>query len=237
MLELSAAAVDLGASSGRVMLARVGPDRLDLREVHRFTNRPATVSGTLTWDILAIYLGVLDGLTAAGRLDPQVSSIGIDSWAVDYGLLDATGTLLGNPVHYRDSRTDGVMEKVAADFGPARLYASTGLQQLPFNTLYQVASARGTTALEHARSLLLIPDLLAVWLTGVRRCELTNASTTQMLDVRTKTWVPELLDLVGLDATLLPELIEPGEIVGSLLPEVRRMTGLSEAAQVVAVAS
>src|SRR6185503_6324873 len=134
------AAVDLGASSGRVMVGRVGDGAIELDEVHRFANVPVRAGGTLHWDILSLYRGVLDGLAAAGPVD----SIGIDSWAVDYGLIDASGALLGNPVHYRDGRTAGVPESVAGLVGDDRLYQITGLQKQPFNTLYQLVAAAGT---------------------------------------------------------------------------------------------
>src|SRR6478735_10900173 len=156
------AAVDLGASSGRVMVGRVGPDSLDLTEVHRFPNRPVRVPEGLRWDVLGLYAGVLDGLREAGRVD----SVGIDSWAVDYGLLDADGALLGNPVHYRDGRTDGVPGQVLATVPADELYAITGIQQLPFNTICQLAAAAATSELAAARTLLMIPDLLCYWLTG-----------------------------------------------------------------------
>src|SRR3954454_6856821 len=156
----SFAAVDLGASSGRVMVGRVGPSAVELTATHRFPNEPVRAGGTLHWDILALYRGVLDGLRLAGRVD----SIGIDSWAVDYGLLDASGALLGNPVHYRDGRTAGVPERVARLVGDDQRYAITGLQRLPFNTAYQLVSAVGTPQYEVAERVLLIPDLLAYWL-------------------------------------------------------------------------
>ncbi|HEV7964820.1 MAG TPA: FGGY family carbohydrate kinase, partial [Actinoplanes sp.] len=176
------AAVDLGASSGRVMVGRVGPSTLELTAAHRFANEPVRAGGTLHWDILALHRGMLDGLKNAGPVD----GIGIDSWAVDYGLLDASGALLGNPVHYRDTRTDGVPERVAALVGDERLYEITGLQKLPFNTAYQLVAARDTPQYQAARTLLMIPDLLAYWLTGEIGTEYTNASTTELLDVRTR---------------------------------------------------
>src|SRR4051794_29207872 len=166
------AAVDLGAARGGGMVGRVEPGVLRLEQAARFPNDPVRTSGTLHWNILSLYRGVLDGLAAAGPVD----SIGIDSWAVDYGLLDASGALLGNPVHYRDGRTDGVPERVAARIGDDRLYEITGLQKLPFNTLYQLAAARGTPQYEAAQQILLIPDLLAYWLTGELGAEYTNAS-------------------------------------------------------------
>src|SRR3954468_1092501 len=164
--ELTLAAGDLGASSGRVMTARVGPERLDLTEAHRFPNRPVRTAGTLHWDVLGLYAGILDGLRAAGREAGRLDGVGIDSWAVDYGLLDASGELLGNPVHYRDTRHETAVPAVHAAVGRAELYRVNGLQHLPFNTVFQLAAARGTAQLGAARRLLLVPDLLAYWLTG-----------------------------------------------------------------------
>ena len=209
------AAVDLGAASGRVMTAQVGLDMLELAEVARFPNVPVQVGGTLHWDVLRLYQGVLDGLRAAGPVD----SIGIDSWAVDFGLLDADGRLLGNPVHYRDARTDGVMDQVLQQVSAQRLYATTGLQLLPFNTVFQLVAARDTAQLAAARTLLLIPDLLAYWLTGEIGSERTNSSTTQLLDVRSGEWSTELATELGIRAGLLPPLRDPGEAIGRLLPE------------------
>ncbi|WP_330467914.1 rhamnulokinase family protein [Micromonospora zamorensis] len=214
MTAVRLAAVDVGASSGRVMLARVGPGRLELVEAHRFRNEPVRVAGTLHWDILALYRGVLEGLRAAG----PVAGIGIDTWAVDYGLLDATGALLGNPVHYRDERTDGVDDRVAQQLGPERLYATTGLQHLPFNTLYQLAAAAGTPQLEAAHTLLLIPDLVAYWLTGEVGAEVTNASTTQLYDLRRGAWATDLMADAGIRSELFPPLREPGTRIGPVLP-------------------
>ncbi|MDG4825511.1 rhamnulokinase [Asanoa sp. WMMD1127] len=221
------AAVDLGAASGRVVVGRLGDGRLDLTTVHRFANQPVRAGGTLHWDVLALYAGILDGLRAAGPVD----SVGIDSWAVDYGLLDATGALLGNPVHYRDSRTDAVWKATAARLGEERLYATTGLQQLPFNTLYQLAAAAGTPQLAAARHLLLIPDLIAFWLTGSVGAEETNASTTQLYDVRARAWATDLIADAGLPLELFPPLRRPGDRIGPVRAE------LPYATDVVAVGS
>ncbi|GHI92993.1 rhamnulokinase [Streptomyces olivaceus] len=229
----SYAAVDLGASSGRVMVGRVGPGRLELTEAHRFTNRPVRTPEGLRWDILSLYAGVLDGLRAAGRVD----SVGVDSWAVDYGLLDADGALLGNPVHYRDPRTEGVAEKVWDTLPAQELYAATGLQYAPFNTLYQLVAARGTAQLAAARRLLLVPDLLAHWLTGEQGTELTNASTTQLIDPRTRDWSREVADRLGIDLGLFPPLRRPGDPAGLLRPEVLQETGLTGPVPVTAVGS
>ncbi|WP_141306762.1 rhamnulokinase [Streptomyces spinoverrucosus] len=229
----SYAAVDLGASSGRVMVGRVGRHELELTEAHRFANRPVRVPEGLRWDVLALYAGVLDGLRAAG----QVDSVGIDSWAVDYGLLDADGALLGNPVHYRDGRTEGVAEKVWANVPAAELYAATGLQYAPFNTLYQLVAARSSDQPGHAERLLLIPDLLSYWLTGEQGTELTNASTTQLVDPRTRDWSYDVAARLGIDLSLFAPLRQPGDPAGALRPEVLDETGLTGPVPVTAVAS
>ncbi|MFJ6700269.1 rhamnulokinase family protein [Streptomyces sp. NPDC091272] len=215
------------------MTARVGPDVLDLTEVHRFANRPVRAGATLHWDILNLYAGVLDGLRAAG----PVASVGIDSWAVDYGLLDAEGALLGNPVHYRDGRTDGIAAKVWAKVPPAELYAATGLQYAPFNTLYQLVAAQGSPQLAAAERLLLIPDLLTYWLTGRAGTELTNASTTQLVDPRTGGWAHGVAERLGIDLSLFAPLRAPGDAAGLLLPHVLEETGLEGPVPVTAVGS
>ncbi|MFE1852929.1 rhamnulokinase family protein [Streptomyces sp. NPDC059489] len=229
----SYAAVDLGASNGRVMVGRVGPGTLELSEAHRFPNRPVRVPEGLRWDILALYAGVLDGLRSVGRVD----SVGIDSWAVDYGLLDADGALLGNPVHYRDTRTEGAAEKVWATVPPGELYAATGLQYAPFNTLYQLTAARDTQQLDRARRLLLIPDLLIHWLTGEQGTELTNASTTQLIDPRTRDWSYDVASRLGIDLSLFAPLRRPGDPAGVLRPEVLEETGLAGPVPVTTVGS
>ncbi|MFD9392739.1 rhamnulokinase family protein [Streptomyces sp. NPDC060000] len=215
------------------MVGRVGPDSLELTEAHRFRNRPVRVPEGLRWDVLSLYAGVLDGLRAAGPVD----SVGIDSWAVDYGLLDADGTLLGNPVHYRDARTEGVAEKVWATVPAAELYAATGLQYAPFNTLYQLTAARDTQQLAYARRLLLIPDLLAYWLTGEQGTELTNASTTQLIDPRTGDWSYDVAARLGIDLELFAPLRRPGDPAGLLRAEVLEETGLTGPVPVTTVGS
>jgi rhamnulokinase len=226
------AAVDLGASSGRVMLGRVGPQSLELAETHRFWNGPVRLRNTLHWDVLGLYRETLAGLSKTGPVD----GIGIDSWAVDYGLLDRDGALLGNPVHYRDARTEGVMEQVLSTVPADDLYAVTGLQQLPFNTIYQLV-ATGPDSLKSAESLLLIPDLLSYWLTGEIGAEATNASTTQLYDVRARRWSESLAQRVGVPARLLPELREAGQVIGRLLSAVAEEIGLSDTTPVIAVGS
>jgi len=234
-------AVDLGASSGRVMVGRVGPARLELVEAHRFPNQPVRLPDGLHWDILGLYQDVVQGLGAAvGHVRAgggELVSVGVDSWAIDYGLLDATGALLGNPYHYRDRRTDGAADKVHRAIPFETLYAATGLQFLPFTTVYQLAAALGTPQLEAARTLLLLPDLLGYWLTGRTGAEATNASTTGLLDVRTGQWSGEVLRAVGIRPELLPPLRQPGEVVGPVRAEVAEETGLPPSTVVTAVGS
>jgi rhamnulokinase len=209
MTSVTVAAVDLGASGGRVMAGQVSGSGIALHEVHRFGNQPVTAGGTLYWDILRLLAEVRAGLEAAARQFP-LASAGIDSWGVDFGLLDETGALLGNPVHYRDVRTAGVRIPVPA----AELYAVTGTQHLPFNTVYQLAA---TPMLRHAATMLLIPDLLAYWLTGQVGAEVTNASTTSLFDVRAQAWATRLIEKAGLPPRIFPPLRRPGEVIGPIL--------------------
>jgi rhamnulokinase len=231
------AAVDLGASSGRVMLADVRVDHIALQEVHRFANRPRQHGGHLRWDIQDLYAGSLAGLRRATALAPQLGGIGVDAWAVDYGLLRADGQLLADPVHYRDPRTDGVVALLHSLVSGPELYAITGLQQQPFNTAVQLMSAGGVDGLERASRLLLIPDLITYWLTGQAGAERTNASTTQLYDVRAGQWSAELVERLHLPARVLPELVDAGTVRGPLLPGVRRDVGATDDLQVVSVGS
>jgi len=226
------AAVDLGASSGRVMLGRVGPEHLALTEVHRFRNGGVRLPDGLYWDVLGLYTDVLTGLRAAAR-EEHLAGLAVDSWAVDYGLLDARGTLQGNPRHYRDPRTDAVIDDVHAKLDPARLYGVTGLQFLPFNTLYQLAAE----PVLDGRRALLVPDLLGYWLTGRQIAEETNASTTGLLDARTGGWSPPLLEALGLPHGLLPDVITAGEVLAPLTGEVGAEIGVDYALPVTTVGS
>ena len=230
------AAVDLGATSGRVMSGRITRDRVEINEMHRFPNGAVRARGSLFWDVLGIHRETLAGIREVARTGP-LHGIGIDSWAIDYGLLDRDGQLLGSVFSHRDSRVDGVADKIVAEVGAAELYATTGIQQLPFNTLYQLAAARGTAALEAAESLLLLPDLLGYWLTGVLGAERTNASTTQLYDVTTGGWAVDLCRRLGLPWGILPPLRDPGSVLGGLLPDVAQDLGVSAEVPVVAVGS
>ncbi|MCS5735829.1 rhamnulokinase [Herbiconiux daphne] len=230
------AAVDLGATSGRVMLGYVGHDELRLVPVARFPNNPVRVFDGLHWNILELYRNVLAGLASAVRDEPDIRSIAVDSWAVDYALM-TNGRMLGNPYHYRDERTAAGVDATHTIVGPAELYAANGLQFLSFNTLYQLAAEQLAGSLDGADSMLLVPDLLNFWLTGVSRAEQTNASTTGLLDVHTGRWHDTLIERLGLPRRLLPEVIAPGSTVGTLLPAVAAEIGAPASLAVSAVGS
>ena len=218
------------------MVGQVGSDSLTVHELHRFANAPVSVLGHLQTDILRLYAEILAGLrVATGGF--ELASIGIDSWGVDYGLVDAAGALAGNPLHYRDARTDGVLPKILASVSAAELYAITGTQQLPINTLCQLVAAAGSPQLESARTLLLLPDLLGYWLTGSVGAEVTNASTTQLLDVRTRTWACELMRRTGIEPGLFPPLRQPRDLVGGLLAGPAAEAGLPAGLPLLAVGS
>jgi len=230
------AAIDLGATSGRVMVGQVGPDTLELRQVGRFPNGPVRTPDGLHWNLQALYAHVLDGLTSASRWDAEIRSLGIDSWAVDYALLRGD-RVLGEPFHYRDERTARGVELVHAEAPFDQLYARNGLQFLPFNTLYQLAVEREAGMLDVADRALLVPDLMAWFLTGEAVAEATNASTTGLVDVTTKAWDAELMGRLGLPRGLFPDLVQPGARIGGILPHVVESTGLGRGTPVVAVGS
>ena len=207
-------AVDLGASNGRVMKVEYG-EGFQVDEVHRFNNTPVEKSGRLSWNIQQLWRDTIKGIEWA--LD-GAQSIGIDSWGVDFGLLDPQGNLLEDPVHYRDSRTEGMMEWVFKRIDRREIFNRTGIQFLPLNTLYQLASLarrrRGT--LQKAETYLGFPDLFNYWLTGQKNCEYTHATTTQMFNQFTKEWDSEILDAVGLSSDMFPRIVQPGTILGAM---------------------
>ena len=210
-------AVDLGASSGRVFVVELGHEYFEFAQVHRFWNGGTRAGSHIYWDVLGLHRGILDGIRAAGR-SGRLDSIGIDSWGVDYGLLDATGTLLSNPVHYRDDRTHAVVAPVVESVGALDLYRRSGIAVVPFNTIFQLVAGRDDAQFTLARTLLLMPDLLGYWLTGSIGAEETNASTTQLLDIRTGHWDDELFDRLRLPRRLMPEIVEAGTRLGTLRP-------------------
>ncbi|MFL5749544.1 MAG: rhamnulokinase family protein [Chloroflexota bacterium] len=232
-------AVDLGASSGRVVVGRVGPGELRLEEVHRFPNEPVALPDGLHWDVLRLYREILDGLRVAARRDPgdPPASIGVDSWGVDFGLLDRDGALVGNPLHYRDPRHEAGVEAVHERARQASLYRRAGIQFLPFNTLYQLAALQDGDAFARARTMLLMPDLIGHWLTGEVAAEETNASTTGLLDPATREWAWDLIETLGFEQGLFPSLRRPGAQLGPIRGPVAEETGLAEGTTVVHVGS
>jgi rhamnulokinase len=223
-------AIDLGAGSGRAMLGRLGPDGLALEEVHRFHYPPAPSGGRLRWPFGAILDGLKEGL-AAGQLAVSarrgtIESVGVDSWGVDYGLLDAGGRLVEDPVSYRDHRTDGAMERVLRKVPREEIFHRTGIQFLQFNTLFQlyVHVREGLPA--GARRFLMIPDLCHHALCGQVGGEYTNASTTQLLDVRTRRWADDLFSRLSLPREIMPEVLPTGADLGELRPALQKELGI-----------
>jgi rhamnulokinase len=213
-------ALDLGAESGRAIVGSFDGDRLAVEEVHRFVNRPVRLPTALHWDILALLAEVRAGIAAAERAGP-LTSLAVDTWGVDFGLLDARGGLLGNPVHYRDARTDGMLEAACAVVPREDIFDQTGIQFLPINSLYQLlALVRAEDpSLGVASTLLTIPDLLHYWLSGEKACEFTNATTTQCFNPRTGTWAGDLLRRLGIPEHLFARVLPPGTTLGSLRDE------------------
>lgn len=230
-------AVDLGAESGRAVLGAFDGKTMSLQEMHRFPNKPVRLLDGLHWDVLRIVEEVKNGLAIAARDGGRIESLGVDTWGVDFALLDRDGALVSNPYHYRDPRTDGMDQRAFDRMPKEEIYRATGIQFMPINTLYQLLAMEGSPLLEAARTLLLIPDLLGYWFTGERACESTNASTTQLYDPRSGNWAHGLLEKMSFPAHIFGQIISPGTQLGSLLPEIAEETGLEVGLPVTAVAS
>src|SRR5829696_4918211 len=207
------AAIDLGASSGRVVTGRLADGRMALEEVHRFPNRPVRLPDGLRWNLLHLFTEALEGIRRAGPL----RGVGVDAWGVDYALLDAEHRVLGLPFHYRDDRTAGMAERAFARVPAEELYAATGIQTMPINTVFQLLADEGSAALAAAERIALVPDLLGLWLCGELANERTNASTTGLLDARSGEWAHEAISALQLPERLFGELAEPGTALGPLL--------------------
>jgi rhamnulokinase len=220
-------ALDLGAESGRGLVGRFDGGRIELEEVHRFPNGPVRMAETLYWDLPRLFDEIKVALRKASAAHPGLDGVGVDTWGVDFGLIGRGGTLLGNPVHYRDARTEGMIEEALRRVPRERIYEITGLQFLPFNTVYQLLALKRSDSplLEVAETLLMMPDLLGWLLTGRRAGERTIASTTQLLDPRLGTWSDALCEALELPRAILPELIEPGTELGPLLRSVAEDVG------------
>ncbi|HYO29296.1 MAG TPA: FGGY family carbohydrate kinase [Thermomicrobiales bacterium] len=235
---VGALAIDIGAESGRAILGRFDGRRVTLEAIHRFPNEPVHLPTGLHWDALRLHHEIERGLAAAGAAGDPPRSLGIDTWGADFGLLDRTGALLGNPVHYRDGRTVGMPERASAVVTWPDLYATTGIQHLRLNTLYQLLAMADSPLLATAEHLLLMPDLFAYWLGGEVANERTNASTTQLYDPVRRDWACDLIGRLGLPARLFHQpLVEPGTALGPLLPSVAARTGLRPGTELVAVGS
>jgi len=221
-------AVDLGAESGRVMLGTVLGNKLGLKEVYRFSNGPIEEDLSLRWDFDKLFSEVKTGIAKAiKRSNGEVSGIGVDSWGVDYGLLGQDGRLIENPYHYRDSRTDGIMEKAFELMGQREIYENTGIQFMQFNTLYQLLSMRlaNSKTLARAKRLIFMADLVSYYLCGRAYAEYTLASTSQFMDMRTGQWSRNIFDKLSLPIDIMPEFVKPGTIVGQLTKEVSKEVG------------
>jgi rhamnulokinase len=208
-------AVDLGAESGRVMAVHFDGHSLQLEELHRFQNTTVSIHGTLYWDFIRLWGDVQAGIEKGKSYNP--ASIGVDTWGVDFGLLDKRGDLIGNPVHYRDKRTDGMMSATFAKVPKEEVFAQTGIQFMPINTLYQMVSLvkGGSPHLQIADTFLTAPDLLNFWLTGVKVCEFSNATTTQMFNPITKNWATSMLETLEIPTHIFPEIVPPGTRLGN----------------------
>ena len=230
MNALNVLGIDLGASSGRAMLGTLEGKKLTIREIHRFLNEPVTLCGRFVWDMPRLFHEIKQALLKLSKSGETVDAIGIDTWGVDFGLLDKNGHLLSLPVHYRDARTNGIPEKVRAIIPDEELFARTGIAFNSFNTLYQLYAMKeeGDPALESAQDLLFLPDLLAYFLTGKKGTEYTIASTSQLLNPFTRDWDRELMAKLGIPAHIFGEVKLPGTVRGTLLPEIARECGVAE---------
>ncbi len=223
-------AIDLGAGSGRALVGRVTDAGLSFDEVHRFTYAPRQLQGRLRWDMARLEAGLRDGLAAAhafaGAAGAALASVGVDAWGVDYGLIDRDGAVLEEPVSYRDGRTAGVMEAVIARLTREAVFARTGIQFLPFNTIYQLVAHVRDGVPPGAERLLMMPDLCHLLLSGSRTGEYSNASTTQLLDAATGTWADGLFRALDLPREIMPPLVQPGADLGPLRPSLQRELGV-----------
>ena len=220
-------AFDFGASSGRAIIGSFDGEKITLKEVHRFTNDPVDLGGTLYWDVLRLFYEIKQGIVKA-KIAGGFDSIGIDTWGVDFGLIDKNGRLLENPVHYRDKRTSGLVEESFKSVPRQKMYDITGIQFMELNTLFQLISLKKQRPemLERADKMLFMPDLFAYFLTGKMCSEYSIASTSQLIDINTRTWSKELLDAFGIKESLFAPLTEPGTQLGNLSKEICEECGV-----------
>lgn len=233
-------AVDIGASSGRLLLGKWDGKHFELSEVWRFPNESVRVHGHMYWDVLRLWHEIKQGLLHYRKTHSEaLAGISVDTWGVDFALLDSAGNLLGNPYHYRDHRTDGFVEKGFGYLAKAATYAITGIQFMQINTLYQLLSMVETQhpQLAQAQTLLMMPDLFHYWLSGEKYVEYTDASTSQMLDAKTRNWANSMLEGFAIPSHILPPIIPPGTIIGSLQPELKSELGFTEEVPIIATGS
>ena len=230
MKKLNLLGFDFGASSGRAMLGVFDGERIEIEEIHRFSNDPVMLCGRCVWDVPRLVYEMKQALLKLSRTGLRVDAIGIDTWGVDFGMLDKNGHLLGLPVHYRDDRTLGMREKVREIIPDRELFAHTGLAYNQFNTLYQLYAMKleGDPVLEKAADLLFMPDLLAYFLTGKKGTEYTVASTSELINPYTRDWDIPLMEKLGLPTGFLGAVKLPGTVRGTLLPEIARECGVDE---------
>src|SRR5580658_4860281 len=222
-------AIDLGATSGRVMLGELEDGILTLEELHRFANTPVHLPTGFYWDTLRLFHEIRRGLAIAGRERKlQIDAIGVDTWGVDFGLLGEDGALVDNPRHYRDARTKGIEAKAFEVVTKEEIFEASGVQFMQINSLYQWYAMKlaGAPALQIAKSLLFMPDLFNYWLTGVARAERTIASTSQFYDPRQRAFASGMIERLGLDSSILAEVVDPGTRLGPLSKEVAEFSGL-----------
>ncbi|MDK2805145.1 MAG: rhamnulokinase [Thermoanaerobacterium sp.] len=220
---------DFGASSGRLMLSRFDGEKITIEEVYRFPNEPVKIGQTFYWDFLRLFHELKNGLRLISKRKIKISSIGIDTWGVDYGLLDKNDQLISNPIHYRDQRTNGIIKDVEKILPLEEIYNVTGIQFMEFNTIFQLYCdlTRRPELLNNARTLLFMPDLFNFYLTHEKYNEYTVASTSQMLDAEKKDWAIDLIKKLNLPEGIFQKIIMPGNIVGYLTKEIQEETGLS----------
>lgn len=231
-------AADFGGGSGRIMAGSIEDGKLKLEEVYRFSNRQVKLGNHIYWDFPALFEDMKTGFRLAARKGYKINGIGIDTWGVDFGLIDKAGNLLGNPVCYRDPRTDGMPEEVFRVMDEREHYAVTGIQVMPMNTLFQLYSMKRSqdVQLQVADKLLFMPDLFSFFLTGVANNEYCIASTSELLDARKRLWSKELIHQLGLSEQLFGDIVQPGTVRGKLKPEIAKETGLEDV-DVIAVGS
>ncbi len=236
-MEKRVLAFDFGASSGRAIVGVFDGEKIELREVHRFSNDPVTINGTVYWDVQRLFFEIKQGILKA-KEDGGFDSIGIDTWGVDFGLLRKDGTLIENPIHYRDKRNDGMVERAKKYMSHEEMYDITGIQFMDFNSIFQLLSLKENRPyiLEEADTLLFMPDLLAYMLSGVKSTEYSIATTSQMVDLKTQTWSSKILDDFGINKDILTPIAATGSVIGQLSNDICEELGVKKA-DIVSVAS